>query len=686
MAAVASMLPGLAEVLGSMRWFSGGGCVLERGDDVEVSIGGILIGRYQRDDIGTRNVILVGLAQDRGMHLGHLAEAFGLSDEMLRQVRRRFERDGLAAIATRGTTERLDADQRRTLEAMFGRGVSVSQAHRRVGESWGVSRATVGLVRKAWGAQLEEAAPPVDVPASTADAPASAPVLVEVAASSNLAGPSASTTFTDEAAAANEPPPAVADVGGGEFVQHAGAWLLLGALAKYGLYKIADEVASQAELDGVKVRVALDAAAIAFALGEHSVEGVRRLATPSAATLLRADHAPSADWVRRTIGRFADAGAPRFHLGMAARYIEAARAIDGPAVFYIDNHLRPYTGKETLRLGWRMQDKRALPGTTDYYLHDEDGRPVLRFVSASHEPLTDILPRLADLLRIALGSEQRILLAFDRAGAFPDALRDLREESFEFVTYERQPFRELRNSEFTKEAEIVDERVRYREFRVALGRGRGDVRRIAMQFDGERQMNLVAISQESAESLMHILRRRWRQENGLKHGVERWGINNLDGRKVVPVAPGTIIPNPARRRLENALKLASVHEGEARNRLARRTEHDPDFDVQAAAIDEALEQQSDLLARRPTTPTHAPVEDTELAGKLVEHDKGYKTVLDTIRIACANVEGDLAEALAPHLPRAAEAKKILASLLAAPGRIDVDASAIRVRRRSHIDA
>ena len=53
-------------------------------------------------------------------------------------------------------------------------------------------------------------------------------------------------------------------------------------------------------------------------------------------------------------------------------------------------------------------------------------------------------------------------------------------------------------------------------------------------------------------------------------------------------------------------------------------------------------------------------------------------VLDTLRIACANVETDLANALAPHLPRATEAKKTLANLFAAPGRIRVGLRTIAV--------
>ena len=63
--------------------------------------------------------------------------------------------------------------------------------------------------------------------------------------------------------------------------------------------------------------------------------------------------------------------------------------------------------------------------------------------------------------------------------------------------------------------------------------------------------------------------------------------------------------------------------------------------------------------------------------KLVKHDSHYKILLDTTRVACINAEADLAGELAPHLPRPAEAKRTLANLLGAPGKITVARSTIR---------
>jgi hypothetical protein len=126
-----------------------------------------------------------------------------------------------------------------------------------------------------------------------------------------------------------------------------------------------------------RLRLAIDAVVIALMIGEQCVEGVRRIATPSAATLLRSNAALSPEWVRTVIGRFAHYRGQLLHLTTTFALVAAAQRAEAErAVFYVDNHLRPYTGKHTIRKGWRMQDKRVRPGMTDFYVHDEDGRPL----------------------------------------------------------------------------------------------------------------------------------------------------------------------------------------------------------------------------------------------------------------------------------------------------------------------
>jgi hypothetical protein len=474
-------------------------------------------------------------------------------------------------------------------------------------------------------------------------------------------------------------------VAGGRLVQHVGSWLLMALAQHHGLHQEAERLAG-----GDATRIAIDATLAALAIGERTVEGVRRLATSTAPLLLRCAHTPTASTVRRRLHAFADEHGPALMARIGERYLDAVRAeANERAVFYVDNHMRKYTGQEVVRYGWRMQDKRAMPGTSDYYVHDESGRPVFRIDTSSHDSLCQWLMPIVTRLRAGLGAEERILLVFDRAGAFPDEMATLRDAGVEFATYERRPYPDLALSAFDRTIAVRGETYGVHEGRLKnLGAGRGRVRRIALRAPDGKQINLLAVSTAPLDQLVGFLMGapdpktpsgRWQQENAFKHEAERWGLNQLDGRKVEPYPPGTIIPNPARRRNERALKIARTDEGHARRVLADKNATDKQRARAEDELADAIQRRVALELARPLIPKHAPIEQTELAGKLVRHPAKLKAVVDTMRIVCANVEAELADIIAPALKRPREAKKVIANVFAAPGRVDVTTSEIRVR-------
>ena len=652
-----------------VRWFDAFGCVVDRGGACEVMVGGRLIGTFAADDPdrGARNVLLIALSKS-GIHLERLSVAFGLSSEQVRRLRRVAEREGLRAVMTvgRGAPSKITPAKRTWLHAQFAVGLTVAQVTASQPRGDRLSRSTIGREYERFVALGEEAKPAMVV---TAEPQLTFPV---------LAAAEASMISTDAVEEGGPVERLVSRaVSGGQHVQHAGTWLMMAMCQRAGLHEEAVAIDSRG---GDGLRIALDAVIAALAIGERCVEGIRRLATPTAPTLLRVDHTPTASGLRRRLHRLAEeGGGRRLHEAMVGRYLAAARTDAGElGVYFVDNHLRPYTGDHTVRRGWRMQDKRVRPGATDYYVHDEDGRPVLRVDVPSHDSLTQWLGPIAQRLRDGLGEEQRILLAFDRAGSFAEEMAALRDAGFEWVTYERKGYPLLPASAF-REVEIDGETVGLHEERMRnLGKGRGRVRRIAIRI-GERQINFLASSREPAERVVAILWDRWVQENGFKHGVERWGINQLDGRAVEPYPAGTIIPNPFRRRVDRAWRLARVEEGDARNRLAALADDDKRRSKIEAKLRDAVERRVQLELLRPFIPTRIAVEDSELAGRLVRHTGDLKAVVDTVRIVCANAEADLAAVVAPHLRKPAEAKKIVANVLTAPARIDVRADTIHLK-------
>jgi hypothetical protein len=310
-------------------------------------------------------------------------------------------------------------------------------------------------------------------------------------------------------------------------------------------------------------------------------------------------------------------------------------------------------------------------------VHDEEGRPLFRIDVPSHDSLSQWLSPIARFVRQVLGDAKEVCLCFDRGGAFPEQMATLRDDGIGFVTYERAPYERLVSTAFEHQLTLVLESkpkhpvvIRYTEQRQKnLGRGRGRVRRLCLLMpDGEQINVLTANSTAPADELIRRQLQRWGyQENQFKHEVERWGINQLDGRKVEPYPPDAIIPNPARRRVDRNLRIARANEGALRRELARLGAEDPRRAKLEQDLERSLLLQQELEALRPSVPTHAAVKETELADQLVCHPGEYKSVIDALRIGLANSESELAARLAPHLRKPREAKKTLANLLAAPG-------------------
>jgi len=698
----------------AQSWFSRNGYVLRSGGRIEVLVGESLIASFEEGDTGSRNVVLVLLAQDPKVCFEDLAAAFGISSETLRLIRRQYEAEGLEAVIARsrgGSESKVSPAMRRKMEALFAKGKTIAEVHQRFATQ--VSRATVGNVRKTWSAGVPPAptqrAEQRDLPLTVEvnePQPATAPVCdppvdppaIRAPDRGKISERSARLPHVQEVVGSGDESPAVEDrvtacaPKSQRGVRYAGAWLMVGMAAGLGLYDRAQALRS-ARLSASRLRVVFDAVVIALSVGERCVEGVRRLATSSAAILLMAATAPSASWVRRVLGGFSQKDvALQLHLRQATELMRQARGraeTDRPVIFYVDNHLRPYTGKRKVRWGWRMQDKRVMPGNTDYYVHDEDGRPVMRVAVPEHGSLTSFLFPIAAFLRLGLGKDVRILLAFDRGGAFPTAMAELRDAGIEFVTYERRPYRRPSHKEFAKRGKTITlasnkdddeppECVRVIDWQTNLGEGRGRVRRLSLRLADGHRLNLLATSEEDAGWLIEAMSGRWCQENGFKHQVERWGINQLDSRQVMPYSPNTIIPNPARRQLDRKLDIQRAREGEARRQLARLRADDPARAVLEAEIADATARQAELEAQRPSCPIHAALMNTDLDGKLVHHSDEYKMVLDTVRIVLANAESQLAAELGPHLRRPEEAKKALLNLFRATGDIRVGRRAISV--------
>jgi hypothetical protein len=136
----------------------------------------------------------------------------------------------------------------------------------------------------------------------------------------------------------------------------------------------------------------------------------------------------------------------------------------------------------------------------------------------------------------------------------------LRDEGCELVTYERTPYPRLPKSASTSSVTFGEgddaETLRFTESRTNLKNGRGRVRRIAVLDEEGRQVNLLACSTLPPRASHRHRPRPVAPAECLQARQRALGIHHLDARKVVPVDPNQVIPNPARRRLDIARRAA----------------------------------------------------------------------------------------------------------------------------------
>jgi len=396
--------------------------VVSDGDRRQVFVGGTLVGEFAAGDQAARNALLVQLCQDSRVHLGRMAKAFELSEERVRQLRRKFEQGGLGAVIQirRGGREPVvTARMRARMVKLFAADEGLDTVAKKFPQ---ISRMSVARELRRWRAERATKAAAVSI--------ASAPALEEpVQRSMKLAikstdqvgldvttsGATTTLSVEDEAvtAAASEVGVEPAEAGDGcgstaeevgngaagpslhtrrelplaaledepaRHVQHVGIWIVLALLHAWGVYEyferlraklVHDRVVEARHLGSTALRVAIDATVGALVIGQGTVEGVRRLGTASVRTLLRiALSAPGPEWVRTVLHRFADeVGGTCHHATTFALLRRAHRERDARAVYYVDNHLRRYTGQFVVRKGWRMQDmprspERATTGST----------------------------------------------------------------------------------------------------------------------------------------------------------------------------------------------------------------------------------------------------------------------------------------------------------------------------------
>ncbi len=437
-----------------------------------VLVCGIILAQYAVADRMAEAHAMVSLIEQGWADQNDVARTFGYATRTVRRLQHRCEDGGLAALARgdgypRGRA-RLPNARIRLIQRLRAHGCSHREIARRLGVS---AKAIRKLLRRlGWKdpvpAQTElplNSAGPGD-PNLSAFSVSPSPSTLPEFTKNVVRKPSA---FVSAAA-----PPATLDTdpmdrtgdrlmaclgllddaaplfGSGAAVPRAGVLLAMPPLVESGVFACAQKIYGSLGPAFYGLRTSLLTLILMALWRIKRPEGLKEHSPQDLGRVLGLDRAPEVKTLRRKLARLAVAGrAAQFGQALAEQRV----ALRGAALgfLYVDGHVRVYHGQHRLPKAHVARMRLSMPATSDYWVNDAAGDPLLVVTAEANAGLVKMLPRLLDQVRALVG-ERRLTVVFDRGGFSPKLFRKILEAGFDLLTYRKGRFPAIPRSRFQR--------------------------------------------------------------------------------------------------------------------------------------------------------------------------------------------------------------------------------------------
>ena len=632
-----------------------------------VMVGSAVLAEYAESDTVMRNFAVTAVRR-AGFAGKRVAEVFGLSAAYVSTLHAAALREGSAALVKRagpGRPPGLPGGDWEKAWAWRAAGVSDREIGRRLGVAGTTAGRRLGPRRKGPG---EPAGPPGEQAAAGCEplfgeeeagpSPAPSPA-GDDAADGGGAGGGEGDGSGPGAAPGGSAGGGLVPAGGGIAEgrvrsRYAGAMLLHAFAARAGAGEI---LAAAAGGDRDRARL-LAAVAACFGLGAATTEAFKHLAAAEAGPLAGLRVLPDLRTLRPALAAAADAADP---LGVQAMFARAMLAADPvtSGVYYVDDHFVPYTGAKPVGKGWNNKRGRAEKGRADTHVTTHDGRAVC-FVSGEPSGLSVTLPKALAELKKTVPPGSRIMLGFDRGGAYPAVFRHCRDNNVHWVTYRRAPL-------------AVPKMLPLVTAITAGGKGRtvawaeetahlkdyGEARQITLFEHGRPVMQILTSDFDACPAeLLSWLKSRWREENFLKYASGNYGIDKICDYAAQIEANTKMQDNPARKEANAKVRDAEKNLAAAERALAVLLA-DPSVSpavknaklIPAAerAIAAARKKVQANRAARDKIPAKLPANQIDPEARVAVLRAGRRALQMVLRLLACNAEHWLASGLNAYL-------------------------------------
>jgi len=683
-------------------------------DQRVIVVAGLPVHHYRAEDAVAEAYAMVFLVEAGFAQQIEVARAFARCERTVRRYQERYAQGGMAALGRaagwRRGRRRIRGKRLRSIEALKSQGLSNRAIAQRLGMSETAIRKLVGPAKSVEAEQLDLAG----IHSAPASAPPQTPV--QCATSSDegtnprgLALANEQAGDSDTAGAAHEPVPMSLDRDAGDRsldrqlahlgllddaaplfrdgsrVPGAGVLLALPALVESGLLRISRKLYGEIGPAFYGLRTSLLTLLFMALLRIQRPEHLKEQDPAALGRLLGLDRAPEVKTLRRKLTRLA-AHQRAEQLGAELARLRVDQRGQLMGFLYIDGHVRAYHGQRNLSQAYVARRHLAMPATTDYWVNDRAGDPLLVITGEVNAALTRAFPRLLREVRGAVG-ERRVTIVFDRGGWSPKLFQRMIQEGFDILTYRKGKGRHIHERRFVRRRAKLDGRwVSYdlHDQPVRFLKGKLRLRQITRLCDNGHQTQVITNRTDLRDiEIAWRMFERWRQENFFKYMREEFLLDALVDYRIEPEDPTRTVPNPERRALEKHIRSARTDLAQIERQYGAAAADNSEqqrptmrgFKIAHGRLGKKLRaaraRLAKLIEQRRALPERLEIRDLS-EGALVKLATERKHLTDIIKMVAYQAESDLLALLRPHYARAEqEGRTLLHEIFAAAGDIHV---------------
>jgi hypothetical protein len=431
-------------------------------------------------------------------------------------------------------------------------------------------------------------------------------------------------------------------------------------------------------------------------------ENLKEYSPQQLGRLLGLDRAPEVKTLRRKLSALAE----RSLTGALLEELTCLRLTqqaDRVAFLYLDGHVREYSGQEPLSKAKKAQRAVATPATTDTWVHDAQGEPLLVVTSEMNAGLTKVLlPIIAEVQKL-LPADQRVTAVFDRGGWSPKLFKQLMARGVDVLTYRKGKKRKLPEERFVEHRVVIhgqekvyrlcdQRRVRAGRLRSAKKKRRpGDepeylwLRQVTVLREDSRQTTVLTNRQDLEEvAVVRHLFDRWRQENYFKYMADEYALDALVEYGAVEVATTADRPNPKRQRLvkkrrhvQAELVRLQAELGVASEKAAGANPTLGDFQAAQAELRGRMAVLAKRVDRLTAKLRRLPKRVPATGVKKLKGEK--KRLVDIVKMMAYQIETMMLREVSKHYARSEEeGRTLLTAIYQSSGRLEVGEGELRI--------